>query len=343
MPMTLVTGLPGHGKTLYTLSRWKDEAEKAKRPVFYHGIKGVKIPGWQQWDPKDWQNLPAGALMIIDEAWEVFPVRGRGEPPDWIGQLAKHRHLGLDFVMITQDPMLMDVFVRRLIDRHFHVVRKFGTHSATIHEFPNGVREQISKSRDGSIRHEWRYPKATFDLYESAELHTVKRRIPMRVYMLFALPVILAGLIWVIYERMKPENVQKRMDESAGIQRKPGPGNGTGGTAANASPGPMTPAQYAEQYSPRVPDLPHTAPIYDEVTKPTQAPYPAACIASKTVCKCYTQQATRLQVSDDLCRQIADGGFFLAWAQQAVQAVPLSGKDSQAKSLHREALNSATR
>jgi len=45
MPITLVTGLPGHGKTLYTLARWKPEAEKSGRPVFHNSIPGLSIPG----------------------------------------------------------------------------------------------------------------------------------------------------------------------------------------------------------------------------------------------------------------------------------------------------------
>ncbi len=89
------------------------------------------------------------------------------------------------------------------MDRHFHVVRKFGTHSATIHEFPNGARENVASSREGSIRHEWRFPKAVFELYQSAELHTVKRRIPARVWLLLALPFVIGALCWFVWQRMK--------------------------------------------------------------------------------------------------------------------------------------------
>ncbi|MGM9480322.1 hypothetical protein ACS5PN_03920 [Roseateles sp. NT4] len=73
-------------------------------------------------------------------------------------------------------------------------------------------------------------------------------------------------------------------------------------------------------------------PVYDGVTMPQQAPYPAACIASAKRCQCYSQQSTKLDMSDELCRKLADGGFFVAWAangervqqqpQQAPQAAP---------------------
>lgn len=330
MPITLVTGLPGHGKTLYTLARWKDEAAKAGRPVFHNDIKGLNIPGWQVWDTKDWQNLVAGSIMVIDEAQFAFPVRGRGEPPEHVAKLAVHRHLGIDIIVITQNPMLLDSFVRRLVDRHFHVVRKFGTHNATVHEYPNGVKENVATSREGSIRHEWRYPKDVFSLYQSAEMHTVKRRIPMRVWLLLALPVVLAGLIAFIYWRMKPENVQKRMDEQVGITT---PRQGAGGAqmAQQQKAAVLSPLEYAEAYQPRVEGLPHTAPAYDKVTEPKEAPYPAACLASTKRCHCYSQQGTKLATPDSLCRQIADGGFFIAWTNQTAQAHPLQEPETPKK------------
>lgn len=332
MPITLVTGLPGHGKTLYTIARFKDEAAKASRPVFHNDIKGLNIPGWQAWKLEDWQNLPAGAIMVVDEAQFSFPTRGRGAPDPWVERLTTHRHLGLDFVVITQNPMLLDSYVRRLVDRHFHVVRKFGTHSATIHEFPNGVKENVGSSRDGSIRHEWRFPKDVFKMYESAELHTVKRRIPMRVWLLLALPVILSFLIYFIYQRMKPENVQKRIDDSAGVARVVAPPGGlpvVPGRALGRSDEPASPLEYAQSFQPRIDGLPHTAPVYDQVTKPVVAPYPAACISSAKKCVCASQQGTRLDTPEQLCRQIAGGGFFIAWSQQAVAAVPVRDSGQQ--------------
>ncbi len=317
MPITLVTGLPGHGKTLYTLARWKDEAEKNGRPVFHNGIKNLKIPGWQDWKTEEWEKLPPNSIMVVDECQFVFPVRGRGQPPEFIEKLATHRHLGVDFIIITQNPMLLDSFVRRLVDRHFHVVRKFGTHFATVHEFVNGCNDNVHKTRKDSIRHEWRYPKHVFDLYTSAEAHTVKTRIPAKVYVLCAIPFVFAALAYAAYSRLNPDAMVERAGgKPATEQAAPGQPVQHSPTQ-NPGPEELTPAQYYAQYTPRIEGLPHTAPAYDEVTKPTEAPYPAACVASAKSCKCYTQQATKLQVTESLCRDIASGGFFMAWKQPA--------------------------
>jgi len=335
MPITLITGLPGHGKTLYTLDRWRQEAEKAGRPVFHNDIPGLNIPGWQVFNVKEWQNLPAGALAIIDEAWEEFPVTGRGQTPDWVQQLAKHRHLGIDIVCIVQQPMLLDSFVRRLIDRHFHVVRKFGSQWATIYEHPTGVIEDVQKpgSRKDMIRSDYRYNKEVFAWYRSAELHTVKRRIPARVFLLLGLVVLFPVLCWLAYLKLRPAAAPGKVEDPVAALSAAGSPPAhvpSDGAAAAVKPVSMSAAEYVQAYTPRIAGLAHTAPIYDSVTSPQQAPYPAACIASLKRCQCYSQQGTKLDMTDQLCRQIADGGFFVAWnangdrVQQPVESRPSS-------------------
>lgn len=335
MPLIAVTGLPGHGKTLYTLWRFKQEAEKAGRPVFHNNIPGLNIEGWQTFEVDKWHELPAGSIFIIDEAQKVFPTRGAGRPPKFIEDLTTHRHLGLDGVLIFQNPMLVDSFVRRLVDRHFHVVRKFGTHFATIYEFTNGLQDN-PKAKGNAIRHEWRYSKEVFSWYKSAELHTVKRRIPARVWLLLSLPFVFGALVYAAYLRLNPEAQKARVDAAAGVQ--PGvaasaPGGavrlvqGQGTSAGQGAA--LTPAQYLESYTPRIPDLPHTAPAYDHLTKPTAVPVPAMCIESATRCVCYSQQATRLQMADDLCRRIAKDGFFREFDPQQLGKNERQGEPRQ--------------
>jgi len=309
MAITLVTGLPGHGKTLYTLATLKAIGEKEGRPIFHNGIPGLALP-WQSWDVEKWEQLPAGAIFIVDECQKSFPVRGRGDVPPYVQALATHRHLGIDIYLITQNPMLLDAFARRLVDRHFHVVRKFGTHHATVHEFPNGVKETVATSREGSIRHEWKYPKQVFELYKSAELHTVKRRIPMRVWLLLCVPVVFIALLWVAWQRLNPAAVAERQ----GVAPAPATGSPVPGQAvASAAP----PLDWFAAQVPRIASLPHTAPVYDAITAPVRVPYPAACLSMGDRCTCYTDQATRLAVDVTTCRAIAAGGFFIAWAQAA--------------------------
>jgi zona occludens toxin len=83
----------------------------------------------------------------------------------------------------------------------------------------------------------------------------------------------------------------------------------------------MTVAEYLSHRKPRLPDFPHTAPAYDDVTKPAVAPYPAACVSMGERCDCYSQQGTYLRASKDVCLQIVKHGFFVDWQQAQLAPV----------------------
>ncbi|WP_301103123.1 hypothetical protein [Propionivibrio sp.] len=79
----------------------------------------------------------------------------------------------------------------------------------------------------------------------------------------------------------------------------------------------MTPADYVAAYQPRVQCLAYTAPIYDKLTEPDEVPLPTACLSSKNRgCKCYSQQATLLDMLQELCQQIVNNGFFQAFGNK---------------------------
>jgi len=316
--ITLITGLPGNGKTLYALAWLREKAAKEGRQVYYNGIPDLRVPGWIELvEAEKWDQLPKGSILIIDEAQRIFRPRMHGkEVPAYVAALETHRHLGVDLVFITQHPMLIESNVRRLCGQHFHVIRKFGTHFATIHEW-GATKETCDKNRDDSVRHEWKFPKEVFALYKSAEVHTHKRRIPLKVILLLCMPLVLGALAWYAWYRLDPA----RAKEKADLQKLAAPAGGAsapGGTFG--APGQLTVAQYLEMHQPRVAGLVHTAPVFDQVTMPTVAPFPAACVSMGARCDCYSQQATRLDVGRDLCLQIVERGYFVSWREEPGRA-----------------------
>lgn len=330
--IVLVTGLPGAGKTLFTLDWVKQKSEKELRPVFYARIRGLKIPGWQLIDPYKWMDCPANSIIVVDECQQaedptdpksptLFGVRQRGAtPPAWAAALEVHRHRGVDLVIITQDPMLLDAHDRKLVGLHFHVKRTFGLQRATVHEF-NGCRPNVAQSQSGSVRREWSYPKDVFEYYESAEVHTVKARVPPRVFLFLALPFLIVGVCWYAYVRfLDPNKVVEPVPGSLAALTSSAAASSPAAAAVNA---PMSAAQYLARYDARVEGLDYTAPAYDDLTKPVVAPFPAACVAAGDRCVCYSQQATVLEVGPDLCRSIVQRGFFVAWREQEVRARPV--------------------
>lgn len=341
---TLITGLPGNGKTLYALQYVTDMAKREGRQVYYHNIKGLKPElGWKPLSTQDerlegkdgpvtavpqWWLCPAESIIVIDEAQNCgFGTRQRGLVPEWARKLETHRHLGVDIVFITQDPKFLDSHDRNLCELHFHVMRTFGMQRAVIHEF-RPVRANVLVSRKGSIQHKWAYPKKVFDWYTSAEAHTVKRRIPMRVFVLLVIPFIvltLASVAWFKY--LDPD--LKKVPVAAANGAASGAAAGSVARGRNGIPR-ESKAEYVAKFVPRVDGLAYTAPAFDDVTKPMVAPYPAACVMSAKRCQCYTQQASKLETTPELCKQIAEGGFFVSWQQPVAMASPMPARNVDA-------------
>jgi zona occludens toxin len=308
----LTTGLPGSGKTLYTICRIKQKAEAENRPVYYSGIPDLKLPWIQLDDPTQWHTLPANSICVIDEAQRVFRPRGNGsQVPEHVEKLETHRHQGIDLIIITQHPMLIDSNVRRLVGQHYHVSRPFGWKKAKIFRFESARENPLSKQNEGS-RIDFVYPKQAFEWYKSAEVHTVKARLPWQVVAMFVLPLLAIGLIWWFYQSKTAPEPKPGAD---GITEASGATSGTG--AISAPPRQRDPrkttAEYVREQQPRVAGLAYSAPIYDEVTKPVHAPYPAACVTLRGECRCYSQQGTRLSMDRSLCENIVKEGFFIAW------------------------------
>lgn len=216
MPLTLITGKPGDGKTLYTITKVQERAKAENRQVYYHNIKDLKL-AWGKLDtPADWidpEKVPDGAIIVFDEAQEAFPPRPSGSrPQSYIQELAKHRHRGLDIYFITQDPGLIDKFVRDLTGKHQHVYRSFGAQSARVYNWDHVVDPDSRTERANCLQTDvFLYPKDTFELYTSATVHTVKRKLPRILVFWFPLVVALtlgAGY-WAFYRLTHKHDIGK--------------------------------------------------------------------------------------------------------------------------------------
>lgn len=323
--ITLGTGLPGNGKTLWMLWTIAAKAKKENREVYYHNVKGLNgeaVGNWQEFPPEKWMDLPHGCIIVIDECQEVFPRKPNGaQLPPHYEELAKHRHKGFDIFLITQHPTLIDNFVRRLVGQHYHSVRKFGLQRATIYEWSacQPAPENVS-SHKNAVTHKWKFPKEVYTWYKSAEVHTVKRAIPMKLVLavLFVIGVIAGGAFVFYrykhrYDKPAPGEVVKAVPGAAAA--------GGGKVAGSGGEKAFDPVEDAKEYvwkqTPRVAGLAQTAPKYDQLTQPTHVPVPAMCIQKGTVadvrkmsCKCFSQQATPLDVPLTMCLEFARNGYF---------------------------------
>ena len=314
--INLTTGLPGAGKTLYTLAFVKALADKEHRPVFYSGINELALD-WHEFEADKWMDCPSGAIIVIDECQRIFRPRGSGaKVPEYVSQLETHRHKGFDIFLVTQHPMLVDANVRRLTERHWHVARRFGFQRASIFEYQS-CKDQPLANTANAQRSEWSYPKEVFGYYKSAEIHTVQRRVPVKWVLMILIPLFVIGAAvgWVKYRFLDGgvvQSVTAKTSSSSPVSSASEASSSTSSSHGGSDkPKPMTTQEYLAAYQPRIQGLAYTAPVYDKVTEPDEAPVPVACLSSKSQgCKCYSQQGTRLTMPDDLCMQIVKNGFF---------------------------------
>lgn len=216
----LITGIPGSGKTLYAVStlikqlmgdKIQDKAGKLiDRRLVVDGIPNLAIPhemmsattiddktisiaddghGVGNW----WEWCKPGDVIVVDEVQRIWRPRAMGaKPPKMVTELETHRHKGVDFVIITQNPMLIDQNVRRLVGRHQHVRRLFGMARALIYDW-DGCQADVHRVAAAN-KTMWAYPKAAYKLYSSAELHT-KQKQKFPAWVLLPLVALVGGLM----------------------------------------------------------------------------------------------------------------------------------------------------
>lgn len=307
----LLTGQPGHGKTLRAIELAMQERAKG-RAVYACRVRGLDTEktGFLELESlSTWQDLPDGSVILCDECYEDIPVRGPGKPlPEWEKDLATHRHRGFDFILICQMGSQISTHVRALVNDHTHVRRKFGFERSTLLTWD---RYQASVASNAEVRdarkQTWKYPREVFDLYKSAEVHTVKRSLPWQVFAVPLLAALVGGCFWFVFHRWNARADAITHHEAADV-----------GAASAATSGPqpvqvpdkpMTADEYLGQFRPRVPGMPWSAPFNDG-RKPKADPDIYCMDIEDSPCRCYTEQVTRLQVPQHDCRLIARFGIY---------------------------------
>lgn len=322
----VITGLPGQGKTLFALQMVDEIARATSRQVYTCGVNGISRDDWKVLDDgTQWHQCPPSSIILIDEGQRIFEPAGPGQKMGpHLAEMNTVRHKGILLVITTQHPHLLHMNVRKLTQRHFHIVRKFGWERADIYHWPMvadvGTRAALLSSCKQATRMMWAYPKSVYGWYKSAEIHTVQKKVPVKLYVACLAPFVIAGLLWIGWQAMHrvlqaPKNIASAAGDSV-VSASGVPVQGQGVQASGGSH--LTREAWIAAATPRIEGLPYTAPQYDEVTRPVRAPAPVACVQSqKQGCRCYTDQGTRIDTPEAMCKQIVERGFYVAWGERS--------------------------
>lgn len=333
----LRTGLQGNGKTLNTIREVDKKAAKENRIVYYHNLTGLKPDHpvleatWEQFDtPEEWFKLPNNAIIVIDEAQHFFRVRPQGSKvPEYASALETMRKQGHELHCITQNPTLIDSHFRKLCNSHIHYVRGHKGKVIKRWEFERVItdvekKNEFTEGQATRVLLDSKY----FDCYQSVAAETSHhfKFKPPRALFVFVGCLILIGILSYRFYSSRLAPVLPGAEPVEQVDAAP-----LGSSSPVSTVGEIiTPEQYIDARIPRVPDVPSSAPIYDELTRPVAYPK-TICVSTKDEalleragskmtlgyhqgrlqgCRCNTQQGTKVDISFDACIATVEHGAF---------------------------------
>ena len=338
----IVTGLPGSSKTSHVISKYKDVKD---RPIYYRGInlteEGKQQLGWIELtdsEATNWhQHIPDGALVIIDEAQELYPVRHASKPvPAGLAALETHRHHGWDVVFISQAPSLLDIHARTICNEHYHYERPFQMPYANQYHSGVGFVSPSNRSELGRCAvTRKKLPKEVWGLYKSAEVHTHKAKPPIKVLLMIGLPLIIVPIaFYMFFSNLSIGGGLQNNEESKEVQVVPSQPSYTPFPAGNDS-GRVFDIDWQEAFQPDIRGLPYTAPIYrQQAMRAVDVPVVQGCMSMRSDfsdCTCYTQQGTKISdMPVQMCERVLKDGLFNHLAKSPVDSGrgAVEGRDS---------------
>lgn len=362
--LTLITAPPRTGKSQYVVSLLHGHKEEGKR-VFVTNFKQtpeqIAATGFEHYgnaadfdvlkdavwrgDVSRWmEELPHGAVWMIDEAQDVFPQRGKDRAlPEFIKLFSKHGHKDLTIYVVTQDAMQLDVHLRRNCNLTQYMTRPLNMRKALVYTFrgsqeiPNDAWRRLQVLKNAESKKKFTYRKKWQDMYVSASAHEhIKVRIPPKIFIPIIAAIVVVCLLWWAIGRLRSQSDGDGAASSAAAAVI-----GAEAPTAAAAP-PSTPEEkaaaseaYMARFEERVKDVPWSAPAYDEF-EVTDYPRPY-CMSTESSCTCLSQQGNVMDISQYQCRRYARFGYFDPHRRVADEGrAPDQHQDAQGEPLRRE-------
>lgn len=331
----LFTGLPGAGKTVHAIAEM-EKYNAQGRPCFVANLNGMNMP----WaipleDPRKWEDLPPNAVLFVDEAQRFWRASRSLDVPPEIAALETHRHLGIDFILTTQQPNYLLKHLRGLVGEHTHHLRR--TNGTAQTWTWNAVCDDVDSlsERDRADVGLFVYPKHAFAMYKSTEQDTHKPGIPRKWKFIGGAALMIVALFTFGPGYMKSKTIgTSKIGSDEGASAEP-PSQGSANYRAKPV---LNTEQYMAKAAPRHQALPWSSQLFDDrkaVANPeifcisSEAGIDANGHAAKASQHCITEQGTLLLVDPVTARKIArHGGVYNPYRapvqpQQQAQAMEL--------------------
>jgi zona occludens toxin len=217
-----------------------------------------------------WLWCKPGDLICIDEAQFVMPrgVLGK-KPPYWLQAFEIHRHYGVDFLLITQHPQLIDTTVRALVGLHRHVRSVMGSAVCMVYTWDHASNpERYNMANKGQFIRRAKHYK----LFHSSAAH-VKPPTSGRWGLVVAPLLLILGL--------------------GGLAWKVSAFGGPKGGAAPAASAPVA-AVAAASKAPQ--------PVQRRPAGFVDVPKLSGCYAWGEKCECIDEQGRKVRIGLDMCR-----------------------------------------
>lgn len=186
----------------------KDGKLDKVRKIFTN-IDGLKIP--HEPLPDDWRTTPNDSILAIDECHKIDifkPNRKQLHDDERIIQLNESRHTGHDIYFITQSPKFIHQHVKGCMSQHFHFHNPMGLKASTVFMWRHGNTNNPDSQQAKNIAESetiYQFKKDVQDQFQSIEedaQHTRKFKLPRKVLLWGSAPFVLIAVI--VYLLTKP-------------------------------------------------------------------------------------------------------------------------------------------
>jgi len=145
---------------------------------------------------KDFNNIPNGSRIILDEVQDIFPIGGyKAAPEGFFRLLCKCRHYDIDFVFISQNTSLVD---KRIVSTcsDFIKIKNAGFLSSFLSKTYRVTHHQSVFDFEGYSSSIHKFDPDIFTLYKSA--NAIVKKTHKKIPTFFWVPVVCV-FIWFLY------------------------------------------------------------------------------------------------------------------------------------------------